>query len=173
MAHCRSDRGVARAIIGRGTRGRETSVGIGVTKVFKADLRRLPLAQQGKALDWLLAFTEDPDDPRFGAHRLKRAIMPDLWTAKLDNAYRVIYRQSSEGTRYLLLVDHHDTAYRRAEKLKVVNEGGLIDIVEDAEQRACAEDGAGRGAARHGRGQTTAPAVGRTFMAWRDDELLR
>ena len=65
---------------------------VGIAKRFKADLAGLPGPIVGKAALWLMDYMVDPDDARFEAHRVKRSLMPNLWTAKLDDTYRVIYR---------------------------------------------------------------------------------
>ena len=95
-------------------------------KTFAHDVKRMPTVARGKLLDWLMEFMANPDDPRFEAHRVRRALMPGMWTAKVDDTYRVIYRQLEDGDRILLLCGSHDAAYRRAEKLRVVETGGAI-----------------------------------------------
>lgn len=48
---------------------------------------------------------------------MQRTLKPNLWTAKLNDAYRVTYRRQGDGTPYLLYCGYHDAVYRRAEKL--------------------------------------------------------
>jgi mRNA-degrading endonuclease RelE of RelBE toxin-antitoxin system len=103
-----------------GTSNRETRTAggfvtqVGIAKNFKADLASLPGPIASKAAVWLADYMVHPDDARFEAHRVKRSLMPNLWTAKLDDSYRVIYRLDQDGVRLLLLCDIHDRAYRRA-----------------------------------------------------------
>jgi hypothetical protein len=105
---------------------------VGIAKKFKADLGNLPAPIARKAAVWLAEFLVDPEDARFEAHRIARSLMPNLWTAKLDDSYRVIYRLDQDGVRHLLLCDAHDRAYRRAEKLRAVNLDGVVEVVEGA-----------------------------------------
>jgi mRNA-degrading endonuclease RelE of RelBE toxin-antitoxin system len=105
---------------------------VGIARTFRADLVRLPSTIARKAKVWLTDYMLNPSDPRFEAHRVERSLMPDLWTAKVDDAYRVIYRQDPDGVRHLLLCDNHDQAYRRAEKLRALHEGGVVEVVETA-----------------------------------------
>ena len=55
-----------------------------IAKTFKADLARLEGSIARKAAVWLAEYMSNPDDPRFEAHRIKRSLMPNQWTAKLD-----------------------------------------------------------------------------------------
>jgi len=137
---------------------------IGIAKTFKADLARLEGSIARKAAVWLAEYMSNPDDPRFEAHRIKRSLMPNLWTAKLDDAHRVIYRHGSDGARYLLLCDGHDSAYRRAEKLRAVNIGGVVEVIESVTDRPSVLD--------HRPVAPRPKQVCRTFMAWDDAELL-
>ncbi len=109
---------------------------VGMAKTFRGDLAALPAAVRGKAAIWLADYLLHPDDARFEAHRVARSLMPNLWTAKLDDAYRVIYRQGADGVRHLLLCDRHDEAYRRAEKLRAVHAGGVVEVMEGRTTRA-------------------------------------
>jgi mRNA-degrading endonuclease RelE of RelBE toxin-antitoxin system len=138
---------------------------VGIAKKFKADLGNLPGPIARKAAVWLTEFMLDPEDARFEAHRVTRSLMPNLWTAKLDDSYRVIYRLDQDGIRHLLLCDVHDRAYRRAEKLKAVNLDGVVKVVEAAPEEALPAAG------EHGTPAGPARAVGRSFMAWTDAEL--
>jgi hypothetical protein len=72
---------------------------VGIAKNFKADLAGRPGPIASKALLWLADYMVHPDDARFEAHRVKRSLMPNLWTAKLDDSYRVIYRQPGGAVR--------------------------------------------------------------------------
>jgi len=138
---------------------------VGIARTFRADLVRLPSTIARKAKVWLTDYMLNPSDPRFEAHRVERSLMPDLWTAKVDDAYRVIYRQDPDGVRHLLLCDNHDQAYRRAEKLRALHEGGVVEVVETA------ADG-DRAVAAELSKATSPQVVGRTFIAWTDEELL-
>jgi superfamily I DNA/RNA helicase len=138
---------------------------VGIAKRFKADLAGLPGPIAGKAALWLMDYMVDPDDARFEAHRVKRSLMPNLWTAKLDDTYRVIYRLDQDGVRLLLLCDVHDRAYRRAEKLRAVNLGGVVEVVEatPGTEPPSVVAPAAPGDRRRG--------AGRSFVAWTDKEL--
>jgi hypothetical protein len=61
---------------------------VGIAKRFRADLAGLPGPIARKAAVWPTDFMLDPDDARLEAHRAERALMPNLWTAKLDASYR-------------------------------------------------------------------------------------
>jgi len=139
---------------------------VGIAKTFRADLSGLPAPIRGKAAIWLADYMLNPDDSRFEAHRVTRTLMPNLWTAKLDDAYRVIYRRGPDGVRHLLLCDHHDEAYRRAEKLRVLHTGGVVEIVEMSSDPGPSSV-EGRPATAFQRSE-----VGHLFMAWTDDELV-
>jgi UvrD-like helicase C-terminal domain/AAA domain len=137
---------------------------VGIAKGFKADLAELPGPIARKALVWLTDYLTNPDDARLEAHRIERSLMPNLWTAKLDDSYRVIYRLDQDGVRHLLLCDTHDRAYRRAEKLRAVNVGGVVEVVEAAPPEALPPPE--RPSSVDGPRQP-----GRSFMAWTDREL--
>jgi hypothetical protein len=138
---------------------------VGIAKKFRADLADLPGPIARKAAVWLTDYMLDPDDARFEAHRIERSLMPNLWTAKLDNSYRVVYRLDQDGVRHLLLCDIHDRAYRRAEKLRAVNLGGVVEVVETVpggEVPTPVDPTTFGGQQRE---------VGRSFVAWTDKEL--
>jgi mRNA-degrading endonuclease RelE of RelBE toxin-antitoxin system len=138
---------------------------VGIAKKFRADLAGLPGPIASKAALWLMDYMVDPDDARFEAHRVKRGLMPNLWTAKLDDSYRVIYRLDQDGVRLLLLCDVHDRAYRRAEKLKAVNLDGVVEVVEavpGTDRFPVVEPAMPEGRRRE---------AGRSFLAWTDKEL--
>jgi hypothetical protein len=138
---------------------------VGIAKKFRADLAGLPGPIARKAALWLTDYMVDPDDVRFEAHRVERSLMPNLWTAKLDDSYRVIYRLDQDGVRHLLLCDVHDRAYRRAEKLRAVNLDGVVEVVEtapDTEPPSAVEPATPGDRRRE---------AGRSFVAWTDKEL--
>jgi hypothetical protein len=138
---------------------------VGIAKKFRADLADLPGPIARKAALWLTDYMLDPDDARFEAHRVERSLMPNLWTAKLDDSYRVIYRLDQDGVRHLLLCDVHDRAYRRAERLRAVNLDGVVEVVETNLERGSAAVAPASGGGRP-------REAGRSFIAWADKELV-
>jgi superfamily I DNA/RNA helicase len=93
---------------------------VALSQDFLLQLSKLPLSVHGKVLKWAVQFQADPTSPGINYENINGARDPNLKSVRLDRDWRGIVFKPSSGDVYVLLyVDHHDDAYRWAEKRKL------------------------------------------------------
>ena len=89
-----------------------------IADTFTSSLARLPNEQQRAAKTTAFDLQTNPAHPGLSMHRLTRAKDPDFWSARVSQDIRIIVHKTNVGTT-LCYVDHHDDAYRWAERRKL------------------------------------------------------
>lgn len=93
----------------------------------------LPKKEQGKVSEFVNKFLINPESRGIHYEKLKSGLDDKIYSVRIDDAYRgIVVRQSSTNTYLLVWVDHHDEAYRWAERKKcIINPlTGSIQIFE-------------------------------------------
>ena len=93
---------------------------VALSNDFLLQLSKLPLNIHTKVMKWAIQFQADPMSPGINYENINGARDPNLKSVRLDKDWRGIVFKPSSGDVYVLLyVDHHDDAYRWAEKRKL------------------------------------------------------
>jgi superfamily I DNA/RNA helicase len=93
---------------------------VALSQDFLSQLARLPSSAQSKVLKWAVKFQADPKSPGINYEKINAARDPNLKSVRLDLDWRGIVFKPDSGDVYVLLhVDHHDEAYRWAERRKI------------------------------------------------------
>ena len=93
---------------------------VALSQDFLLQLAKLPLSVHSKVMKWAIQFQSDPTSPGINYENIVAAKDPNLKSVRLDRDWRGIVFKPSSGDVYVLLyVDHHDEAYRWAEKRKL------------------------------------------------------
>ena len=89
-----------------------------IADTFTASLAKLTNDQQKAAKTTAFDLQTNPASPGLSMHRLTGAKDPNFWSARVSQDIRIIAHKTDEGTT-LCYVDHHDEAYRWAERRKL------------------------------------------------------
>lgn len=93
---------------------------VALSQDFLLQLAKLPAAVQSKVMKWAIQFQSDPTSPGINYENINAARDANLKSVRLDRDWRGIVFKPSSGDVYVLLyVDHHDDAYRWAEKRRL------------------------------------------------------
>src|SRR5688572_30316480 len=93
---------------------------VALSQDFLLQLSKLPMSVQSKVMKWAIQFQSDPTSPGINYENINGARDSNLKSVRLDRDWRGIVFKPSSGDVYVLLyVDHHDDAYRWAEKRKL------------------------------------------------------
>ncbi|MGH8060191.1 MAG: UvrD-helicase domain-containing protein [Candidatus Entotheonellia bacterium] len=93
---------------------------VALSQDFLLNLARLPAAVQGKVLKWAIRFQTDPTASGFNYEKIQGARDPHVKSVRIDGDWRGIVFVPPRSDLYILLyVDHHDAAYRWAERRKL------------------------------------------------------
>ena len=108
-------------------------VTVAVSSDFFTAFSRIPRKQQTKVLDFVNKFRANPSSSGINYEKIKNVKDKNLRSVRIDRTYRGIVLKPESGNVYVLLwVDHHDSAYRWAEKriVTIHPETGSLQIVE-------------------------------------------
>jgi superfamily I DNA/RNA helicase len=87
---------------------------------FLSQLGKLPSNVHTKVLKWSLKFQADPTSPGINYEKIQGAYDENLRSIRIDQDWRGIVFKPVAGDVYVLLyVDHHDEAYRWAERKRL------------------------------------------------------
>jgi superfamily I DNA/RNA helicase/mRNA-degrading endonuclease RelE of RelBE toxin-antitoxin system len=102
-----------------------------IADTFSTSLSRLALDEQKLAKTTAFDLQMNPANPGHQFHKLDRARDPRLWSVRVSSDIRIIVHRSDDSL-LLCYVDHHDDAYRWAErrKIEVHPKTGAAQIVE-------------------------------------------
>lgn len=92
----------------------------------------IPKKKQGKVKEFIAKFRRDPRTASINYEKIRDG-GNNLYSVRIDKAYRGIVHKPSSGNTYILLwVDHHDDAYdwARRHKLAVHPETGGLQILD-------------------------------------------
>ncbi len=93
---------------------------VALSQDFLFQLAKLPSSAQSKVLKWAVKFQADPKSPGINYEKINAARDPNLKSVRIDLDWRGIVFKPDSGDVYVLLhVDHHDPAYRWAERRKI------------------------------------------------------
>lgn len=93
---------------------------VALSQDFLLQLAKLPSSVQSKVMKWAIQFQTDPTSPGINYENINGARDSNLKSVRLDRDWRGIVFKPVSGDVYVLLyVDHHDDAYRWAEKRKL------------------------------------------------------
>lgn len=93
---------------------------VGLSQDFLLRLGKLPSAVHARIVKWALKFQQDPKSPGINYETIRGARDPNLRSVRIDQDWRGIVFKPEKGDLYILLhVDHHDDAYRWAERRKM------------------------------------------------------
>ena len=104
---------------------------------FTKALTRLSVAEQKQVKITAVDLMLDPTGNGLQLHRVEAS--PGFWTARVSQDVRLVLHKDGERT-LLAYVDHHDAAYRRAERRRLVpheRTGAMqfVEVVEVADER--------------------------------------
>ena len=93
---------------------------VALSQDFLLKLGKLPSAVHARIVKWALKFQQDPMSSGINYEAIKAARDPNLRSIRIDQDWRGIVFKPDRGDLYILLhVDHHDDAYRWAERRKM------------------------------------------------------
>lgn len=102
-----------------------------IADTFSTSLSRLAVDEQKLAKTTAFDLQLNPANPGHQFHKLDRARDPRFWSVRVSSEIRIIVHRSDDSL-LLCYVDHHDDAYRWAErrKIEVHPKTGAAQIVE-------------------------------------------
>ncbi len=130
---------------------------VAIASDFLSALTKIPRGKQGKVLDFVTKFRMDSTRTGINYEKIQGAKDKNLYSVRIDQAYRGVVLKPSQGKVFVLLwVDHHDEAYRwaankmcsvhpetgslqvltveeRTEVVATPSEPGLFDRISDKE----------------------------------------
>jgi len=90
---------------------------VALSQDFLLQLPRLPTSVYSKVMKWAIQFQLNPTSPGINYERIRRSRDSNLKSVRIDHDWRAIVFKPGSGDVYVLLyVDHHDDAYRWAER---------------------------------------------------------
>jgi superfamily I DNA/RNA helicase len=93
---------------------------VALSQDFLFQLAKLPSNIHSKVLKWAVIFQTDPKSPGINYEKIYAARDPNLKSVRIDQDWRGIVFKPESGDVYVLLyVDHHDAAYKWAERRKL------------------------------------------------------
>jgi superfamily I DNA/RNA helicase/mRNA-degrading endonuclease RelE of RelBE toxin-antitoxin system len=94
---------------------------VAISTDFMDSFSRIPKKEQARVAEFMRKFRENPTATGIHFEKIKNGTDPNLRSVGMGNTYRGIVLKPQKGNLYMLLwVDHHDEAYKWAER-KVVN----------------------------------------------------
>ena len=109
---------------------------VAISTDFFTQFAKLQKTSQGRVMEFVSKFRSNPLSPGLNLEKLHSKYDQKLYSARVDDAYRVILaREEETGVFLLLWVDHHDEAYDWAGKKRIAvnpDTGSLqvYDVVE-------------------------------------------
>lgn len=93
---------------------------VALSQDFLFQLAKLPSNAHTKVLKWAVKFQSDPKSTGINYEKINAARDPNLKSVRIDLDWRGIVFKPDSGDVYVLLyVDHHDAAYKWAERRKL------------------------------------------------------
>ncbi|HWJ75031.1 MAG TPA: 3'-5' exonuclease [Kaistia sp.] len=102
---------------------------------FTTSLARLSNDEQKQAKLTAFDLQAQPDQPGLQFHRIDKSKDPNFWSVRVSRDIRIIVHKSGDSLM-LAYVDHHDEAYRWAERRRIEThpKTGAVQIVEVRER---------------------------------------
>jgi len=110
-----------------------------IADTFTASLGRLTAQEQKAVKTTAFDLQMDPSSPGLSFHKLDRAKDKDFWSVRVNADIRLIVHRTASSL-LLTYVDHHDSAYKWAERRKIERHPTtgamqLVEIRERVEER--------------------------------------
>jgi superfamily I DNA/RNA helicase/mRNA-degrading endonuclease RelE of RelBE toxin-antitoxin system len=108
-------------------------VKVAISADFLTAFAKLPRGVQGKVTEFVNKFRNNPKSSGINYEKLNVCADKKLCSVRIDDTYRgIVVRQEETGVYLLLWVDHHDRAYKWAEKKRceVNPQTGAIQIFD-------------------------------------------
>lgn len=114
---------------------------VALSQDFLFQLAKLPPNVHSKVLKWAVLFQTDPKSPGINYEKIHASRDVNLKSVRIDQDWRGIVFKPESGDVYVLLyVDHHDAAYKWAERRKLainpVTGAMQVVIVEEVIEKA-------------------------------------
>lgn len=114
---------------------------VALSQDFLLQLAKLPSNVHSKVLKWAVLFQTDPKSPGINYEKIHASRDANLKSVRIDQDWRGIVFKPESGDVYVLLyVDHHDAAYKWAERRKLainpVTGAMQVVIVEEVVEKA-------------------------------------
>ncbi len=109
---------------------------IAISADFFTAFAALPRQIQGKVMDFMDKFRNDPQSPGINYEKIHDAFDPNIRSVRIDDTYRgIVVRQARTGVYLLLWVDHHDRAYQWAsrKRCKINPTTGSVQVFDVSE----------------------------------------
>ncbi len=106
---------------------------VAISSEFMEAFAAVPRKMQGKVLDFITKFRENPMSPAINYEKIAQFRDKSLRSVRIDKTYRGIVKKPQKGKVYMLLwVDHHDRAYEWAKnkRCKINPETGGLQVYE-------------------------------------------
>jgi superfamily I DNA/RNA helicase len=105
---------------------------VALSKDFLLAFSHVQKSQQKKVREFIERFQAHPESTGLHYEPIQSASDKNVYSVRIDEAYRAIVAKPDPNLYVLLWVDHHDEAYRRAERtpLKVHPATGALQVVE-------------------------------------------
>lgn len=151
---------------------------VALSQEFLLRLGKLPSAAHARIVKWALKFQQDPMSPGINYEAIRAARDPSLRSVRIDQDWRGIVFKPERGDLYILLhVDHHDDAYRWAERRKMAINPitGAMQLVnfESVDAAEATEAPTNDSASIDTPSLTQADAPDRLFAALSDEALVQ
>lgn len=151
---------------------------VALSQDFLLKLGKLPSAMNARIVKWALKFQQDPTASGINYETIKGARDSNLRSVRIDQDWRGIVFKPELGDIYILLhVDHHDDAYRWAERRKIaVNPAtGALQVIslEAVEESASSIAGDETSLPPSGDVAPREPTPAAIFASTSDDELVQ
>lgn len=119
---------------------------IAISADFFTAFAALPRQKQGRMMDFMNKFRNNPQSPGINYEKIHGAFDPNIRSVRIDDTYRgIVVRQEKSGVYLLLWVDHHDRAYEWAsrKRCRINPTTGSIQVFDVTETVVEVERGIG------------------------------
>jgi mRNA-degrading endonuclease RelE of RelBE toxin-antitoxin system len=106
-----------------------------IADTFTSSLTRLTAQEQKAVKTTAFDLQLNPSSPGLSFHKLDRAKDPNFWSVRVNSDIRLIVHRTGSSL-LLVYVDHHDDAYKWAERRKIERHPttGAMQLVEVRER---------------------------------------
>ncbi|MDJ0391690.1 hypothetical protein QMO56_26735 [Roseomonas sp. E05] len=98
-----------------------------IADTFTASLARLTAQEQKAVKTTAFDLQMDPSSPGLSFHKLDRAQDKNFWSVRVNAGIRLIVHRTPSSL-LLVHVDHHDKAYRWAERRRIERHPEVVPI---------------------------------------------
>lgn len=109
-----------------------------IADTFTSSLNRLPSQDQKAVKVTVVDIMSDPSAPGLHLHRVEKSIDKNFWTTRVNDDIRIVLHRT-QASLLLCYVDHHDDAYRWAERRRIethprTGAAQMVEVVQRQEQ---------------------------------------